>query len=132
MEWNSSAIVFKRIEEWYIRTREDFNKEIETRLNELTIKGGCVKQEDIDTISVLWNESEVEAPSRSLPNYIIFAEKIISREVEIAARAVCFMCNDGNIPERKTSVWKHIFRGNGDYQTVESCRATNIRERLGV
>lgn len=91
-----------------------------------------MRPEDVDIILVLWNEAGVEAPTRLEPDYIIFAEKIISREVELAAKAVCFMCNDGNNPERKNSVWRHIFKGSGDYQTVEPCRATNIRERLGA
>lgn len=92
--------------------------------------GADVKQEDIDTISVLWNEAEVEAPSRSLPNYVVFAEKIINREIELAARTVCFMCNDGNKPQKKgTSSWIHAFEGSSGYKTTEMCRAANVRNR---
>lgn len=89
-----------------------------------------MRQEDVDVILVLWNEARVEAPTRLEPDYIIFAEKIIGREVELAARAVCFMCNDGNKPQKKgTSSWVHVFEGSSGYKTTEICRAANIRNR---
>lgn len=89
-----------------------------------------MRQEDVDVILVLWNEAGVEAPTRLEPDYIIFAEKIISREVELAAKAVCFMCADDNKPQKKgINVWVHIFEGSSGYKTTEMCRAANIRNR---
>lgn len=89
-----------------------------------------MRPEEIETILVLWNEAEVEAPTRLLPDCIVFAEKIISREVEIAAKAVCFICHHGNKPQKKdTSSWVHLFEGGSGYKTTEMCRAANIRNR---
>lgn len=90
-----------------------------------------MKENDTKEITDLWNEAVLETPSRSLPDYLVFAEKIISREIEIAARLVCFMCNDGNKPQKKSiTVWVHIFEGSSGYKTTELCRAGNIREGL--
>ena len=88
-------------------------------------------ENEADAILNLYNEAIAEAPSRSLPEYIVFAEKIISREVEIAARVVCFMCAQGNKPEKRgTDTWKHVFKGSGVFETAELCRAGNIRNCL--
>ena len=134
MEWNSSAVIFESIEKWYKEAKDGFYPFIEEIFEETETKiggkkGECMRQQDVDAVTGLWSEAVVEALGRCLPEHLVFAEKIISREVEIAARAVCFMCSN-NKPEKKNSVWKHIFKGSDNYQTTESCRAGNIRDRL--
>jgi|CXWL01.1.fsa_nt_gi hypothetical protein len=126
MEWNSSAIIFESIEKWYKEAKDGFYSSI---IEAKRPEGEYMKQQDVDVVTSLWNEAIVEALGRCLPEHIVFAEKIISREVEIAARAVCFMCSN-NKPEKKNSVWKHVFKGSDNYHTTEPCRAGNIRDRL--
>lgn len=89
-------------------------------------------KKEVDDILGLYNEAGVEAASRSLPEYLVFAEKIISRELELAAKAICFQCAEGIKVEKKANGgWEHKITGASGYELREPCRANQVRMRRG-
>lgn len=89
-----------------------------------------MEEKEVDEIFGLYNEARAEATSRSLPEYLVFAEKIIIREVDRAAKAVCFMCNEGNHPmHNDRGYWVHEFHRSSGFVYIEPCRAHVIRAR---
>lgn len=91
-----------------------------------------MQQDEIADILELANESIAEAVSRSLPEYLVFAEKIIVRELELTCKVLCFQCAEGLKVERKNAVeWVHKITGVSGYELIESCRANAVRVRRG-
>lgn len=89
-----------------------------------------MEEKEKDEILTLYTESIAEAPTKALPDYLIFAEKIIIREVNRAAKAVCFLCNEGNNPTQSVSgQWTHQFHRDSGFTYIESCRAHVVRMR---
>lgn len=94
-----------------------------------------MQQSEVDEILKLYNEAGVEAASRSLPKYLIFAEKIISRELELVCKVLCFQCAEGHMVRKKggnSNDWVHIIAGTiPGYELIEPCRANSVRARRG-
>ena len=88
------------------------------------------KQEEAE-ISILYNESVDEASASGRLQHLIFAEKIISRELELTAKLLCFQCAEGNKVEKleKRKEWAHRIVGTSGYELIETCRANLVRMR---
>ena len=87
-----------------------------------------IKQEE-DEITKLYDESVVDASDSARPQYLVFAEKIISREINLIAKFLCFQCAAGQSVEKdqKREQWVHRIVGANNYELVEICRANVVR-----
>lgn len=87
-----------------------------------------IKPEE-DEITNLYNESVDEASASARPQYLVFAEKIMNRELEMIAKVLCFQCAEGIKAEKKgrTTVWIHTITGTSGYEFTEICRADAVR-----
>ena len=85
------------------------------------------QNEEIE-IHYLYDESVVEASASARPQYLVFAEKIISRETNLIAKLLCFQCAAGQSVEKdqKREQWVHRIVGANNYELVEICRANVV------
>ena len=87
--------------------------------------------QEVYEITILYNESVDEASASGRLQYLIFAEKIISRELEVTAKILCFQCAAGNKAEKKEkgNDWVHRITGTSGYELIETCRANGLRTK---
>ena len=85
--------------------------------------------QEVYEITILYNESVDEVSASGRPQYLIFAEKIISRELELMAKLLCFQCAQGNKAEKleNRKGWSHRIVGTSGYELIETCRANGLR-----
>lgn len=86
-----------------------------------------MKKPEEDEITSLYNEAIEEASDSARPQYIVFAEKIMDRELELIAKVLCFQCAEGIKAEKKGRTWNHTITGASGYEFTEVCRAEAVR-----